>query len=185
MYCGNRAMRISTANLKTQYASLSLLGHSEVLTSESSHQYRHGKIVAQWQGLAGHIGWGVPPQHNLPGSFNPIQPINQFNHPNNTTIFVGGLSNYVTEHQLWSFFQGFGEIIYVKILIGKGCGFVHFFHRNAAEVAMNQMQGQLIGNSRVRLSWGRSKNNPSLRTPYRPVSRLPNTTSSQTLEKQS
>jgi RNA recognition motif-containing protein len=66
-----------------------------------------------------------------------MQPINQLTHPNNTTIFVGGLSDYVTEHQLRSFFQGFGEIIYVNIRIGKGCGFVKFVYRNAAEIAMN------------------------------------------------
>ncbi|TPX13540.1 uncharacterized protein E0L32_006011 [Thyridium curvatum] len=44
--------------------------------------------------------------------FNPMaaQPMNQFTDPNNTTVFVGGLSGYVTEDELRSFFQGFREI---------------------------------------------------------------------------
>jgi hypothetical protein len=49
--------------------------------------------------------------------FNPMQPMNQFTNPNNTTVFVGGLSGYVTEDELQSFFQGFGKITYVKILL--------------------------------------------------------------------
>lgn len=95
--------------------------------------------------------------------------MNQFTDPNNTTVFVGGLSGYVTEDELRSFFQGFGEITYVKIPPGKGCGFVQFVHRHAAEMAINQMQGYPIGNSRVRLSWGRSQNNSGIGTPYRPA----------------
>lgn len=119
----------------------------------------------------GHPGpmWGVPPTFYGQGSFNPMQPMNQFTDPNNTTVFVGGLSGYVTEDELRSFFQGFGEITYVKIPPGKGCGFVQFVHRHAAEMAINQMQGYPIGNSRVRLSWGRSQNNSGVGTPYRPA----------------
>jgi RNA recognition motif-containing protein len=96
--------------------------------------------------------------------------MNQFTDPNNTTVFVGGLSGYVTEDELRSFFQGFGEITYVKIPPGKGCGFVQFVQRHAAEMAINQMQGYPIGNSRVRLSWGRSQNNSGpAGSPYRPA----------------
>ena len=114
--------------------------------------------------------WGAAPAFYGQGAaFNPMQPMNQFTDPNNTTVFVGGLSGYVTEDELRSFFQGFGEITYVKIPPGKGCGFVQFVHRHAAEMAINQMQGYPIGNSRVRLSWGRSQNNSGVGTPYRPA----------------
>ncbi|KAK4184705.1 putative RNA-binding protein [Podospora australis] len=156
VYCGNRPMRISTATPKTR-----------------SHQYGHGQqgnqMVAPVAGQAPPM-WGVPPYYNQgPAPFNPMQPMNQFTDPNNTTVFVGGLSGYVTEDELRSFFQGFGEITYVKIPPGKGCGFVQFVHRHAAEMAINQMQGYPIGNSRVRLSWGRSQNNSGVGTPYRPA----------------
>ncbi|KAK4167126.1 mrna binding post-transcriptional regulator [Cladorrhinum sp. PSN259] len=154
VYCGNRPMRISTATPKTR-----------------SHQYGHqqpgNQMMAPVAGQAAPM-WGVPPYYNQ-GGFNPMQPMNQFTDPNNTTVFVGGLSGYVTEDELRSFFQGFGEITYVKIPPGKGCGFVQFVHRHAAEMAINQMQGYPIGNSRVRLSWGRSQNNSGVGTPYRPA----------------
>lgn len=116
-------------------------------------------------------GMGFPQMGQPPmGYYNQPQPMNQFTDPNNTTVFVGGLSGYVTEDELRSFFQGFGEITYVKIPPGKGCGFVQFVQRHAAEMAINQMQGYPIGNSRVRLSWGRSQNNSGpAGTPYRPA----------------
>ncbi|KAL0475117.1 hypothetical protein QR685DRAFT_35480 [Neurospora intermedia] len=158
VYCGNRPMRISTATPKTS----------------RTHQYgahaphAANPMMAPVPAHANNLQWGVPPQPYYSG-FNPMQPMNQFTDPNNTTVFVGGLSGYVTEDELRSFFQGFGEITYVKIPPGKGCGFVQFVHRHAAEMAINQMQGYPIGNSRVRLSWGRSQNNSGVGTPYRPA----------------
>ncbi|KAK0391503.1 hypothetical protein NLU13_1004 [Sarocladium strictum] len=159
VYCGNRPMRISTATPKNR---------------GNNHGFAHG------QQHGGMIPPGMPPQQQMwgggvqsfpgyGGGFNPATQMNQFTDPNNTTVFVGGLSGYVTEDELRSFFQGFGEITYVKIPPGKGCGFVQFVHRHAAEMAINQMQGYPIGNSRVRLSWGRSQNNSGVGTPYRPA----------------
>jgi len=129
-------------------------------------------------GMPGANPMGYPPMGGPPMGYygqqqqaqQTAQPMNQFTDPNNTTVFVGGLSGYVTEDELRSFFQGFGEITYVKIPPGKGCGFVQFVQRHAAEMAINQMQGYPIGNSRVRLSWGRSQNNSGpAGTPYRPA----------------
>ena len=74
----------------------------------------------------------------------------------NTTLFIGGLSSSVAEDQLRAIFGRFGGIVYVKIPPGKGCGFVQYMERAAAEVAMTEMNGQVIGNSAVRISWGRS-----------------------------
>ena len=153
VYCGNRPMRISTATPKN----------------------KGGPGAAGGMGMPGAGGpMGYPPMGGPPmpfyGQQQQQQPMNQFTDPNNTTVFVGGLSGYVTEDELRSFFQGFGEITYVKIPPGKGCGFVQFVQRHAAEMAINQMQGYPIGNSRVRLSWGRSQNNSGpAGTPYRPA----------------
>ncbi|KAK8544304.1 hypothetical protein V6N13_034666 [Hibiscus sabdariffa] len=44
----------------------------------------------------------------------------------NTTIFVGGLDPNVTEEDLRQPFSQYGEIVSVKIPVGKGCGFVQF-----------------------------------------------------------
>ncbi|CAG8529692.1 16904_t:CDS:2 [Funneliformis mosseae] len=103
--------------------------------------------------------------YQQPSQQNPV--LNQYNDPNNTTVFVGGLSGVNSEEELRSYFQGFGEITYVKIPPGKGCGFVQFVHRQSAEMAINQMQHYPIGNSRVRLSWGRSQTDKTTVGPYR------------------
>ena len=154
VYCGNRPMRISTATPKNKGGGGGAPGG-------------HMNMPNQQQGL-GMYSMGAPPMNYPP--YGAPQPMNQFTDPNNTTVFVGGLSGYVTEDELRSFFQGFGEITYVKIPPGKGCGFVQFVQRHAAEMAINQMQGYPIGNSRVRLSWGRSQNNSGpAGTPYRPA----------------
>ncbi|KAI9706000.1 MAG: hypothetical protein M1836_005406 [Candelina mexicana] len=150
VYCGNRPMRISTATPK----------------NKSGGGGPAGMGGMPGGGPVGMYSMGAPPM----GYYGAPQPMNQFTDPNNTTVFVGGLSGYVTEDELRSFFQGFGEITYVKIPPGKGCGFVQFVQRHAAEMAINQMQGYPIGNSRVRLSWGRSQNNSGpAGTPYRPA----------------
>jgi RNA recognition motif-containing protein len=156
VYCGNRPMRISTATPKNKGGPGGPGGPGGM-----GMQQGGGGPMAYPPAMG-----GGPPM----GFYNQQQPMNQFTDPNNTTVFVGGLSGYVTEDELRSFFQGFGEITYVKIPPGKGCGFVQFVQRHAAEMAINQMQGYPIGNSRVRLSWGRSQNNSGpAGTPYRPA----------------
>ncbi|KAG7430688.1 putative RNA-binding protein [Fusarium oxysporum f. sp. raphani] len=177
-----------SAKIMTDAMSGQSRGYGFVRFSDENDQQR---ALVEMQGNRGNHGFGGQGHHNggpmmggMPqqqmwngggmqgfgyGGFNPATQMNQFTDPNNTTVFVGGLSGYVTEDELRSFFQGFGEITYVKIPPGKGCGFVQFVHRHAAEMAINQMQGYPIGNSRVRLSWGRSQNNSGVGTPYRPA----------------
>jgi RNA recognition motif-containing protein len=81
------------------------------------------------------------------------------NDPNNTTIFVGGLDPNVTEDVLKQVFAPYGEVVHVKIPVGKRCGFVQFATRPSAEQALQLLQGTLIGGQNVRLSWGRSLSN--------------------------
>mmetsp|Transcript_33777 Transcript_33777/g.60985 ORF Transcript_33777/g.60985 Transcript_33777/m.60985 type:complete len:351 (-) Transcript_33777:69-1121(-) len=76
--------------------------------------------------------------------------------PNNTTLFIGGLSPLVTEEELQNSFIRFGEIVYTKIPHGKGCGFVQYKKRKVAEVAFSEMNGMLFQGQAVRISWGRS-----------------------------
>lgn len=160
VYCGNRPMRISTATPKNKSGG----GGPGGMGGGGGMPGQGGP--GGMMPYAGGMGGAPPPM----GYYGTPQPMNQFTDPNNTTVFVGGLSGYVTEDELRSFFQGFGEITYVKIPPGKGCGFVQFVQRHAAEMAINQMQGYPIGNSRVRLSWGRSQNNSGpAGTPYRPA----------------
>lgn len=46
-------------------------------------------------------------------------------------IFVGGLDPNVTDDILRQVFGQYGEIVYVKIPVGKRCGFVQFSNRLA------------------------------------------------------
>lgn len=88
-----------------------------------------------------------------------VQP-QPYTDPNNTTVFVGGLSSEVTESTLFTLFKPFGIIQQVKIPPGKNCGFIKYSTREEAEEAIAAMQGFIIGGNRVRLSWGRvSMNN--------------------------
>ncbi|KFK39249.1 hypothetical protein AALP_AA3G219800 [Arabis alpina] len=77
---------------------------------------------------------------------------------NNATIFVGGLDPDVTDEDLRQPFSQFGDVVSVKIPVGKGCGFVQFANRNGAEDAIQNLNGTVIGKNTVRLSWGRSPN---------------------------
>lgn len=79
--------------------------------------------------------------------------------PTNTTIFVGGLDPNVTDDQLRQVFSQYGELVHVKIPVGKRCGFVQFANRPCAEQALSLLNGTMIGGQNVRLSWGRSPSN--------------------------
>ncbi|KAA8549741.1 hypothetical protein F0562_001241 [Nyssa sinensis] len=86
----------------------------------------------------------------------PVQTVPVDNDVNNTTVFIGNLDPNVTEEELRQIFLQFGEIIYVKIPATRGCGFVQFGTRASAEEVIQRMQGTVIGQQVVRLSWGRS-----------------------------
>ncbi|CAO3593494.1 unnamed protein product [Absidia cylindrospora] len=78
----------------------------------------------------------------------------------NTTIFVGGLSAPIKEDDLRHYFTPFGDIVYVKIPAGKGCGFVQYVSHPSAALAIHHMNGYQIGSCRIRLSWGKTQQPP-------------------------
>ncbi|KAM2366667.1 hypothetical protein TB2_005077 [Malus domestica] len=79
--------------------------------------------------------------------------------PNNTTIFVGNLDGNVTDDHLRQVFSKYGELVHVKIPMGKRCGFVQFADRSCAEEALRVLNGSQLGAQNIRLSWGRSPSN--------------------------
>ncbi|KAI8552806.1 hypothetical protein RHMOL_Rhmol06G0296700 [Rhododendron molle] len=76
--------------------------------------------------------------------------------PTNTTIFVGGLNDSVSDDHLRQVFGQFGELVHVKIPAGKHCGFVQFADRACAEQALSTLNGTQLGGQNIRLSWGRT-----------------------------
>ncbi|ONI05918.1 hypothetical protein PRUPE_5G028700 [Prunus persica] len=126
VYCSTRQMRISAATPK----------------KTTGFQQQYGATKAVYPNPA----YTTPAVPVLPADYD----------ANNTTIFVGNLDPNVTEEELKQSFMQFGEIPYVKIPVGKGCGFVQFGTRASAEEAIQRMQGMMIGQQVVRISWGRS-----------------------------
>ncbi|KAJ6895750.1 hypothetical protein NC651_022086 [Populus alba x Populus x berolinensis] len=87
----------------------------------------------------------------------PVQVVSADGDVTNTTIFVGNLDPNATEEDLRQTFLQLGEIASVKIPAGRGCGFVQFATRTSAEEAIQRMQGHVIGQQPVRISWGRKQ----------------------------
>ncbi|KAJ6897453.1 hypothetical protein NC651_023351 [Populus alba x Populus x berolinensis] len=103
-------------------------------------------------------------QYALPKAFYPapaytapVQVVSADGDVTNTTIFVGNLDPNATEEDLRQTFLQLGEIASVKIPAGRGCGFVQFATRTSAEEAIQRMQGHVIGQQPVRISWGRKQ----------------------------
>lgn len=127
VYCSTRPMRISAATPK--------------------------KTPGFQQPYAG-VKAAVYPAAIYPAAVQQAVPAD--NDINNTTIFIGNLDPNVTEEELKQIFRHLGEISYVRIPATKGCGFVQFVSRASAEEAIQRMQGTVIGQQVVRISWGRS-----------------------------
>jgi hypothetical protein len=79
--------------------------------------------------------------------------------PSLTTIFVGNLAD-AGDAELRAAFGHLGAVEHTKVPPGKGCGFVQFAERAAAEAAVATMQGALVGAQHVRVSWGRGPCGP-------------------------
>ncbi|KXS13182.1 RNA-binding domain-containing protein [Gonapodya prolifera JEL478] len=156
VFCGSRAMRISMATPKNK--DLARVGTG--MTTGTSFGSSTGSYTPQ-----------PMPAQPLPQSTS-SSIYNPFTDPNNTTVFVGGLSATVSEEELRQFFGPYGSITYTKIPPGKGCGFVQFSDRQAAEQAISTMNGYNLGGSRIRLSWGRAHNAPNL-GPVSPMPMMP------------
>jgi RNA recognition motif-containing protein len=127
MYCSSRPMRIGVATPKK--------------SSGYQQQYSSQALVL----AGGHASNGAVTQGSQSEGDS-----------NNTTIFVGGLDSDASDEDLRQPFSQFGEIVSVKIPVGKGCGFVQFANRKSAEDAIQTLNGTVIGKQTVRLSWGRS-----------------------------
>ncbi|GAC96974.1 mRNA binding post-transcriptional regulator [Pseudozyma hubeiensis SY62] len=107
--------------------------------------------------MRSHTPSSAPPMMQQGGGGPSGNPGDSAADPNNTTVFVGGLSSLISEATLRRYFEHFGEITYVKIPPGKGCGFVQYVRKQDAENAIQRMNGFPILNSKIRLSWGRSQ----------------------------
>lgn len=95
-----------------------------------------------------------------------IPPLNDFTDPNNTTLFVKGLSPSITDHEFKATLQPFGQIVYVRLFVEKRSGIVQYVDRKSAEAAMNKLQRFRIKESKISLWWGRPARQLHDKTPY-------------------
>ncbi|KAF9430394.1 hypothetical protein BGZ94_007045 [Podila epigama] len=146
IYCGSRPMRLSVATPKPRQNNNAI--------NNNNNMHVNVNAVPAVAPVAGY-GYNSPVQPSFQSDA-----YNQYSDPNNTTVFIGGLTGVVHEDELRAIFGVYGEISYVKIPPGKGCGFVQYVHRQSAEMAIGQLNGYQIGMSRVRLSWGRAQYEP-------------------------
>ncbi|CAH8261022.1 unnamed protein product [Arabidopsis lyrata] len=128
-YCSNRQMRVGVATPK------------RAIANQQQHSSQ-ALILAGGHGANGSMAHGSQSDGES----------------TNATIFVGGIDADVTDEDLRQPFSQFGEVVSVKIPVGKGCGFVQFAERKSAEDAIETLNGTVIGKNTVRLSWGRSPN---------------------------
>ncbi|XP_038694263.1 polyadenylate-binding protein RBP47B-like isoform X2 [Tripterygium wilfordii] len=128
VYCSSRPMRVGVATPKKSS------GYQQQYSSQAV-------ILAGGRSANGSMGQGSQSDGEL----------------NNTTIFVGGVDSNVVEEDLRQPFSQFGEVVSVKIPVGKGCGFVQFATRKSAEDALQSLNGTIVGKQTVRLSWGRNQ----------------------------
>jgi RNA recognition motif-containing protein len=80
-------------------------------------------------------------------------------------LYIGNLHPKVTEETLFREFCKFGPIESVKVMYprndeertrGRNCGFVKFFEREDAELAMEELDGILIFGYEMKIGWGKA-----------------------------
>jgi RNA recognition motif-containing protein len=86
-----------------------------------------------------------------------------------TTLFLGDLSIFCNEQEIFNLFQPFGPIESVQL---KKCekkkphlsyGFIKFAYRQSADQALQQTNGQIFLGRAIRVGW--AMDNPALKSP--------------------
>ncbi|GKD39742.1 polyadenylate-binding protein RBP45 [Tanacetum coccineum] len=72
-------------------------------------------------------------------SYQNTQETQNYEDPNNNTVFVGGLDRNVTDDHLKQVFSQYGQLVHVKILVGKRCRFVQFAESNLSKTSQSKI----------------------------------------------
>lgn len=76
-----------------------------------------------------------------------------------TTLYVGGVTENITEHDLRDVFYSYGEVKSIKVVPKAMCAFVTYSSREAAESAAENLFNKLkVKDTPLRLSWGKPQN---------------------------
>lgn len=91
--------------------------------------------------------------------------------PRTKKLFVTGLSFYTSEKTLRAAFEGFGELVEVKIIMdniskrSKGYAFVEYTTEDAASAALKDMNGKIINGWMITVDVARSRSYKFTRDP--------------------
>jgi len=78
-------------------------------------------------------------------------------------LWIGNIGETVTEFDLQTEFSKFGEIESIRLLRHKTCAFVNFNTAEEASLALQQLQGKLIGSKPIKINFGKPQ---SPKNPY-------------------
>jgi len=70
-------------------------------------------------------------------------------------LWIGNISDEVTEEDLYLEFSQFGEIESVRLLTHKTCAFVNFMTVDDATNALHALQGRELGNMPIKINFGK------------------------------
>ncbi|CAM0151657.1 unnamed protein product [Urochloa decumbens] len=101
----------------------------------------------------------IGPAPNKKNFDHSTQGTDSYHDPNNSRLFVGCLDQSITDDDLLRAFSPYGELVNVKVLANKACGFVTYSNRASAEEAMRMLNGSQLGGKSLRVSWGRRSGN--------------------------
>ncbi|KAJ1921956.1 E3 ubiquitin-protein ligase pub1 [Mycoemilia scoparia] len=75
----------------------------------------------------------------------------------NTTVYVGNLSPNTTQEQIIPMFLQFGYVIEVRMQTDRGYAFIKLNSHEAAAMAITSLQGQVINDRAIKVSWGKDR----------------------------
>jgi RNA recognition motif-containing protein len=70
-------------------------------------------------------------------------------------LWIGNISNEVTEEELLAEFERFGKIESIRVLRNKTCAFVNFTTVEEASAALQDLQGKKLGNMAIKINFGK------------------------------
>ena len=74
-----------------------------------------------------------------------------------TTLWCGGMEDSVTEEDVRNKFYPFGAVSNIRMVYNKGCAYITYVNRKAAELAAKTLHNKIvIRGSKLRLAWGRA-----------------------------
>mmetsp|Transcript_26839 Transcript_26839/g.37798 ORF Transcript_26839/g.37798 Transcript_26839/m.37798 type:complete len:575 (+) Transcript_26839:89-1813(+) len=78
-------------------------------------------------------------------------------------LWIGNVSNDITEDDLYQEFAQFGDIESIRMLRAKTCAFVNFYTEDSALKALHSMQGKVLANMPIKLNFGKLPSRTSKR----------------------